>query len=157
MFVSPEIKSHTSNRTMLWFGEKPFSYFVLRLVDTAGVCLNSDGVIGYRRPSSRIRPYDTRCFDLNLFLAAKPVRALTSDEGSADERLLISGSVWRGSRAEQLRTYTRSERKFSIQFPSNVAASKAYLRLNILMLGVWSNERKGRFMHQEEMLNVIGL
>lgn len=93
---SPEIKSQTTNTAILCFGEKPHSLFVLHLVGEADQGLSSDGVIGYRPPSSRIRPYGPRCLDLNLFPTIKRVRALTSDEGCADERLLISGSFLKG-------------------------------------------------------------
>lgn len=112
-------------------------------------------VIGYKTSSSQIRPWDAVTVSISAILPAEEIQALTSSEGSADERLLISGSFGRGSHIEQLRMHTQSNRKFSIQFPSNGVPSKPYLCLNILMLGAWSNKGWGGFIHWGDRLNIL--
>lgn len=105
--------------------------------------------------TSQIRPWDAVTVSISAILTAEEIQALTSSEGSADERLLISRSFGRGSHTEQLRMHTQSNRKFSIQFPSNGVPSKPYLCLNILMLGAWSNKGWGGFIHWGDRLNIL--
>lgn len=112
-------------------------------------------VIGYKTSSSQKRPWDAVTVSISAILTAEEIQALTSSEGSADERLLISGSFGRGSHTEQLRMHTQSNCKFSIQFPSNGVPSKPYLCLNILMLGAWSNKGWRGFIHWGDRLNIL--